>query len=182
MALIQMGRSVAARSRPQMETKPAMPWPQLAPITSAPASVSAWAVCSGVLPIIVRSLSFPLSKTMQAITGKPVSRAALTASFASSRSDMVSTTRASAWAAASARACSANAARSSSSVMSPFKSSLPVGPMEAKTRARPPAAAREISTPRALISATWFAADCSLRRTRFAPKVLVRITWLPAET
>ena len=53
---------------------PAMPWPQLLPITSAPAAVSCSAACSGVAPIIVRSFFAPESNVMQATTGRPVSR------------------------------------------------------------------------------------------------------------
>ena len=73
-----------------------MPCPQFAPRTSAPAALNTSAACSGVLPIMVRSLSRPESNTMQATTGNPVSAAAATASRASSRSHMVSTTIASA--------------------------------------------------------------------------------------
>ena len=36
-----------------------------------------------------------------------------------------------------------------------MKSILPVGPIEAKTRARPGAARREISTPAVLIAGIW---------------------------
>ena len=50
-----------------------MPWPQFEPITSAPAASNCSAACSGVVPIIVRSLFAPESKIMQATTGSPVS-------------------------------------------------------------------------------------------------------------
>ena len=70
---------------------------------------------------------------------------------------MVSTTMPSAPASAMAWACSAKAAFRSSSLTWPIISITPLGPIEAKTFARPAAARREISTPARLISATWSA-------------------------
>ena len=64
----------------------------------------------------------------------------------------------------------------------PIISITPLGPIEAKTVARPAAARREISTPRRLISATRSARPCRARMKRLAPKVFVRMTWLPAST
>ena len=58
----------------------------------------------------------------------------------------------------------------------------PVGPIEANTCARPAAARREISTPARLISAARSARPCRARMNRLAPKVLVRMIWLPAST
>ena len=110
------------------------------------------AAASGVTPIMVRSFFFPLSKANETMTGRPVDWAALRAIPASSRSLMVSTSSASAPASASAAACAANAAATSSRPTSPFMRSLPVGPMEANTRALPAAARLEISTPARLMA------------------------------
>ena len=96
---------------------------------------------------MVRSFCLPLSYTMQATTGSPVARAASIANRASSRSVIVSTTIASAPPAARARACCSKLARREASSTCPLISSLPLGPIEAKTRARVPAARFEISTP-----------------------------------
>ena len=59
-ALIQMGSDVAARRRAQMGTYSAIPVPQFAPTPSAPSSVMRRAACSGVTPVMVRSLRLPL--------------------------------------------------------------------------------------------------------------------------
>ena len=78
--------------------------------------------------------------------------------------------------------CSAKAAFNSSSLTWPIISMTPLGPTEANTSAGPDAARREIATPARLISATLSARPCRARMKRFDPKVLVRITWLPAST
>jgi hypothetical protein len=131
---------------------------------------------------MVRSRLFPESKTMQATTGSPVDRAASTASRASSRSDIVSTAIPSAPAAASACACSAKASRSAGASTSPDTRSLPLGPIDAKTRARRPAARREIRTPARFTSPTRSTPGCAARAIRFARNVFVRTTRLPAST
>jgi len=89
---------------------------------------------------------------------------------------------ASAPASAMARACSSNAAWTSAGWTSPIMSTIPVGPSEAKTFALARAARREISTPARLIAAALSASPWRARARRLAPKVLVRITRLPAST
>ena len=124
----------------------------------------------------MRSFLAPESKVMHATTARPVSCAAAVASAASAGSDMVSTTIPSAPASAIARACSAKAAFSSSSLTWPIISITPLGPTEANTATRPShfsAARREMSTPARLISATLSARPCRARMKRLAPKVFV---------
>ena len=57
-----------------------------------------------------------------------------------------------------------------------------VGPIEANTRARPPAAFFEIATPAPLISASERPRPAASRAMRFARNVLVRMIRLPAST
>src|SRR5580658_7606822 len=103
---------------------------QFAPIPLAPASTIAAATASGVAS----------NKKKDAITGNPVLLAATTAILASAMSLIVSSTKASAPAAASVSACAAKAACAVGDV----PNGLPIGPMEANTSARPAAARFEI--------------------------------------
>ncbi|MCX6634646.1 MAG: hypothetical protein NT090_06135 [Acidobacteria bacterium] len=59
---------------------------------------------------------------------------------------------------------------------------MPLGPMEAKTLARPAAAWREIAAPARLSSTAFPARPWPASVMRFEPKVLLRMTRLPAST
>ena len=63
-----------------------------------------------------------------------------------------------------------------------FVNGLPEGPIEANTRARPPAARFDISTPTRFTSSSFARSTCPASAMAFARKVLVRMTSLPAST
>src|SRR5215469_5052330 len=131
---------------------------------------------------MVRSLFLPVSKVNETTTGRPVFCAAARARVASAMSLMVSTSNPSAPPSARAAACSSKANATRSPAISPAASIFPVGPMEANTCARPPAARREIAAPARLMAKVSASKPYSASETRLPRKVLVRMTRLPAST
>ncbi len=105
VGLSQMGSSQESRKRTPMDANESGPAPQLAPMADAPSASMRLAACSGVAPIMVRSLFLPVSKAKLTSTGRPVLRAARRAMDASSRSLKVSRIRASGLASARAALC-----------------------------------------------------------------------------
>jgi hypothetical protein len=83
---------------------------------------------------------------------------------------------------ASARACSAAASAIVAASMVLSAIIFPVGPIEPNTRARVPAARREISAPARVSDGADASTRCRWSATRFDEKVLVRITCAPAST
>ena len=135
------------------------------------------------VPIIVRSWFLPESKTMQATTGSPVGLAAATASAASAGSDMVSTHDAVGPGVGHGLGLLGEAPPAAPPALtSPIISITPLGPIEAKTLARPPAARREISTPARLISATLVGQPVPREHEAVGAEGVGEDHWLPAST
>ncbi len=155
------------------------PTEQLTPTTSAPHSQSLRANAAGSVPY---RPSPSACRVIWATTGRSLAeRTPAMAWRISLMSAKVSRTKRSTPPAASARACSANAAAASSFAVGPHGSILmPSGPTAPATRTSPPAAARATRAPASLIAARRSSRPCSFSLNRFAPKVFVSMQSAPA--
>jgi len=149
LAWMASGSSVCARMSRAISSIASMPLPQFDPTTSAPAAESPATACATLTPITVKNPRRVRSNVIVAITGSAGATrlAASTASRASVRSVIVSTTMRSAPAPASAVTCRAKPSPISAGSPSPYGfSTSPHGPTDPATIARSPAARRVAST------------------------------------
>ena len=175
-----MGRSVKRAISCITSKSFSGPVPQLAPMMSAPAAWSITAAAEGVVPKTVFAPSSNVMVTWMGMDGE-ISLTARMAAFASRVSAIVSMMMKSAPPSISGAACSLKAATASLNDRSPSGSTRrPRGPMDAPTRALPPAAFRAIRTPSLFIFITESPRPQPHSLNRFAPNVFVWMTSAPA--